>query len=310
MLFQALVRSASAQSELDLAALAAHAAMLEHGFLCTGATERGAPQYSSESSPTNASAVPLLPPLVVGADGAVSLQILPAGWKSATGERYSFAYNHPLKGPAEDFSMKCIAIGSSLAVHAASSVPGTDLLTVTLDASQSLTADAAPSARATEWQDKTAASIARKLLARHDSILVTGTQKSLQVSNTAASDRERPAASVEYPPPRHPSHNDGSDMPWRSPFGPVFPGQEPSPVWMPQGGGSLLGPRHPAWGGGLPGRFGGGAGMMPRFDPVGPGLGEPDPDHMPVFPGFQPGFQGGASGRGPGRLDPDGMFMM
>lgn len=210
--------------------------------------------------------------------------------------------------------MKCIPVGGALVVHAASSLPGSDLLTVTLDASQSSTQpDGSAGAQAKEWQDKAAASIARKLLARCDASPMKGAHKSLSVSSNAAGARDRPAANVDVRP-RRPSREDGCDIPSRSPFSPGHPDLDPLRLWTPHSGGSLLGPRHLAWGGGLPGRFGGGAGMMPRFDPVGPGHGDPDPDHMPVFPGFhpdfQPGFQGGASGRGGGRFDPDGMFIM
>ena len=74
--------------------------------------------------------------------------------------------------------------------------------------------------------------------------------------------------------------------------GPGLPGMDPSQ------GGSLMGPNHPAFHGGLPpGSSGGGLGMQPRFDPLGPPPtrpegddpsnlparrrnGEPNPDHM------------------------------
>eukprot|EP00435_Cladocopium_sp_Y103_P069987 s320_g34.t1 len=107
------------------------------------------------------------------------------------------------------------------------------------------------------------------------------------------------------PDPEYPERPDRFVPPIGDPFRPDFL-RDPRPdFWIPNG---LLGPRHPAWGQVLPGRSGG---MMPRFDPIGPGAGVPDPDHMPVpgRGGGLPTFHDvpGQPGRG---LNPDGIFFM
>jgi len=154
-----------------------------------------------------------------------------------------------------------------------------------------------------------ASSIVLRLLARQHSTTRLVKVLDPNDSNPNTSDKsgtKRPPPQEERPRPGMPDDPDRPFFPMRDPFNPgFFPS---SPVnWTPYGG--LLGPRHPAWGQGVP--FGGG--MMPRFSPIGPGTGEPDNDHLRIpgtgnFPGNFPAFQGGATGGG--RMDPDGMFMM
>mmetsp|Transcript_84902 Transcript_84902/g.245477 ORF Transcript_84902/g.245477 Transcript_84902/m.245477 type:complete len:318 (+) Transcript_84902:88-1041(+) len=311
-----LAAPAAAKSEFDRAALAAHASLLEHGFV-----------------PVAAGQDVITPTLSVGSDGAVSMRLLHSDW-NATPESYSFSYMHPLRGPSETFSLKAVAVGGSLAVHAASSLPGAELLTVALkiDASAADVGDAAVVAmRAREWQEKVAAGVAIRLLARHNSTTRLGKALDAEAADAgperlaAAGGTKRPApvgdaggssddAAMGRPTPLR-GGDIGVERP--TPGNPdLLPGGVPGfrpLLWTPDGG--LLGPRHPAWGQGVPAgpRFGssGGLGFLPRFDPIGPGTGEPEPDHLrvpgihPDFPGF--GFQGGATG---GRMDPDGMFMM
>lgn len=292
MISQVLLSTAPVRNAFDRAALVVHSVMLEHGFVCTGVSESsGQPLVAAQT------------------DGSISMQILPPGWNSSA-DSYSFSYMHPARGSAEAFSLKSLVIGSSLAVHAASSVPGTDLLTVSFDigAETEITQN-----QIVDWQDKVASSIVLRLLARQNSTNRLG--KALDPNDTSqnasSSDKtgtKRPAPQEERPRPGMPDDPTRDPFfPMRDPFNPGFFPSSPA-NWTPYGG--LLGPRHPAWGQGLP--FGGGqGGMMPRFSPIGPGTGEPDPDHLRVpglTPGNFPGFQGGASGLG--RMDPDGMFMM
>mmetsp|Transcript_123753 Transcript_123753/g.309341 ORF Transcript_123753/g.309341 Transcript_123753/m.309341 type:complete len:302 (+) Transcript_123753:85-990(+) len=301
MLLQALLGAdPSARSQLERAALAAHATMLEHGFVCVGSAEPPAEEAVRPTTTTSA-------------DGEVSLCILPKGWNAAP-DNFAFCYMHPLRGASETFSLKALSIAGTLAVHAASSLTTAELLTVTLKVDGAASADA-------EVQEKIAAGIAVKLLARHDSTARLG--KALdasQAASTTPSERtgasKRPAPENEQPTrPGFPLHGDRP-----GPGLPTFPGvggiddARPPLLWTPDGG--LLGPRHPAWGQVIPGRGGrvgggGHGGFLPRFDPIGPGSGEPDPDHLRVpgmFPDNFPTFQGGASGRR--GMDPDGMFIM
>jgi len=296
MLLKALLGAAPVRGECDRAALCVHGTMLEHGFVCGS------------------------PAVTASADGAATLQILPSGWNAAP-DSYAFSYVHPLRGASETFTVKALSMGESgsFVVHAASSVPGAELLTVTL----SLPQGAADEAQLMSWQEKIATTIALRLLARHNSTARFG--KVLEAAEPAAAEKaggtKRPAPEEERPrPPQFPEDDPrylpgGAPVPgFRDPFSPGFldPERRPPLLWTPDGG--LLGPRHPAWGQVVPvGGRGGGGGMLPRFDPIGPGTGEPDFDHlrMPGFePGHFPGFQGGATGRGRGRLDPDGMFII
>jgi len=292
MLYDAILRAVPIlHGDLDRAALAAHAAMLEHGFICVGATEPGADTRAE---------------VMAAEGGSATIQILPPGW-NASPDSYSFGYVHPLRGPAENFTLKALSIGGNLAVHAASSLPASELLSVTLVMGED---------RSMEWREKTAASIAMRLLGRHDSTACLGKAlagpKAEAPGSTGGGTKRSAPPEGEHPRP-NPLGGVGPDQPFvidpTRPEGPGF--RQPPLFWTPDSG-MLLGPRHPAWSGpSMPSR--GGGGMMPRFDPIGPGMGEPDPDHlrvpgMPGFPGGFPGFQGGATGGG--RLDPDGMFIL
>jgi len=291
MMLQALLRVAPTANDMDRAALATHATMLEHGFICVGTTEPA----SSEGA---------VPVVSTDASGGVTLQLLPAGW-NATPESYGFCYAHPLRGASETFSVKALAISGSLAVHAASSSQGGDLLTVTLKVGE---ADL-------DLQEKVAAGIAIRLLGRHNSTARFG--KAVDPAEPPAPQSDRTAPGQKRPAPEGPDRQPvptptpAPERPGLDPF--FFPERGPAPpLWIPDGG--LLGPRHPAWGQPIPvgGRRPGG-GFLPRFDPigpgVGPGIGEPDPDHLrvPFHPDF-PGIPGpGQPRRG---LDPfNGPFM-
>eukprot|EP00933_Yihiella_yeosuensis_P029821 TRINITY_DN23471_c1_g1_i2.p1 TRINITY_DN23471_c1_g1~~TRINITY_DN23471_c1_g1_i2.p1 ORF type:complete len:311 (-),score=56.97 TRINITY_DN23471_c1_g1_i2:149-1081(-) len=310
MLLQALLSTVPVRGELDRVALAVHSTMLEHGFICVGS-----------AGPTGA----VLPVLTTAADGSVSMQVVPAGW-NAVPDSYTFGYVHPLRGSqigaGDTFTVKALAIGGNLAVHAASSVPGADLLTLSLNVNQGATDNDPVSvvARAKDWQEKVSAGIAMRLLGRQNSTARLGKALEAQPESSQAgssgSGTKRPAPEEPRNDPRPgiddemfrpdfpfrpfpggPGNPNIIRDPFRDPFTPGFFRDE-NP-FNPRGGGNLLGPRHPAWGQVVPGRFTGG-GMMPRFDPIMPGMGEPDPDHLPV-PGLPP------QGR---RMDPDGMFMM
>lgn len=313
MLLQALLRAVPVRGELDRAALAAHAAMLGHGFVCVGSTEPAGEEAA-------------IPDVFAAEDGSVSLRVVPPGWNAAL-DSFSFCYVHPLRGPAETFTMKALGVGDSLAVHAASSLPGADLLTVALKVDQGAAEgdQAAVAARAQDWEEKTTVGIAVRLLARHNS--TSRLAKALDASEPAVANNDRTAAGGM----KRPAPEDERPRPDRQmlpvPDRPAFPPfSGPDPFSFPHGGfddsrpllwtpdGNLLGPRHPAWGQGVPvgprGGFGGNGGWLPRFDPILPGTGEPDPDHLRV-PGMHrdfPGFQGGATGGR--RMDPDGMFIM
>lgn len=270
--------------------------MLEHGFICIGTNE------------PNGTASPVLE---TGSDGgSVSIQIVPPGW-NAVPDSYGFVYIHPLRGNDETFTVKSLAIGSSLAVHAASSSAGADLLTLTVpvDKVQEGVMEndhASVITRAREWQEKATVGIAMRLLARQNSTARFG--KALEAQSDDAEKANKASGTKRRAPEESPPHQPGNENerdifrptfpggPFRGdPFSPGFPGVRPV-IWTPDG--DLLGPRHPAWGQVVPGR---GGGMMPRFDPILPGGGEPDPDHLPV-PGLYP-----SGGR---RMDPDGIFMM
>jgi hypothetical protein len=277
--------------------------MLEHGFV----------SVNSPDSPASA-------PVVEGAgDGGAVLQILPPGWNTSA-DVYTFGYIHPLRQSQESFTIKALTMGQQLVVHAASSVPGGDLLTLNIDIQIDAPADsAAVVGRAKIWHEKMSSNICARLLQRQNSTAKLGKFLAQDADTAASSSAKRPAPpDAESPASRRPP--DGHPMP--DPFSPTFSnpffGDTGPLIWTPDrsggsmGGGMLIGPRHPAWGQAVPGRFGG-SGMMPRWDPIGPGSGEPDNDLLPVHPGWRPdnfpAFQGGASGAGR-RLDPDGMFMM
>lgn len=306
MFLQAILSVARVRGELDRAALAMHSTMLEHGF-------------ASVSAPASSG------PVMSGGDGGViSLQVLPPDW-NATPDCYTFHYVHPLRESAESFTLKALSIGGSLVVHAASSVQGAELLTVSL-AVEEAAGDADVAARMKEWQEKMAASVVLKLLGRQNS-----TARFAKGLGQVEQGTKRPAPSAEDPRAADRRMDEerrrldeerrrAGDLDPRpgmiDPFTPSLPWHgdgpptNPFPHWTPVGG--LLGPRHPAWGQFIPGRGGGSGSIMPRFDPVGPGGGDPDPDHLRVpgmTPGNFPAFQGGASGRG-GRMDPDGMFIL
>jgi len=300
MLLNTLLAAVPIRGEADRAILCVHSTMLEHGFQCVAS--------GGETSGS------LVPRVTAGADGSVSLEILPRGWNSSA-DSFSLSYVHPLRESQESFTIKALSMGQNFVVHAASSLSSAELLTVTLTQPTDSAAD--PAAMKT-WQEKISATICMRLLSRHNS--TARFEKALaggEATTEATVGTKRPAPEEERPgtgggerAPERAPHRD------RDPFTPGFldPRGRPPLLWTPDGG--LLGPRHPAWGQVVPGR--GGSGMMPRFDPIGPGGGEPDYDHAPVpgmfpdgdAPFFPPGpgqgfFPGG--GRG-GRFDPDGMF--
>lgn len=305
MLIDGLLKSVPTRNESDRAALTVHGSMLEHGFVCVGRDVSG------------------MLGVAVAADGSASLQVVPTDWNN-TPDTYSFGYVHPLRGGEETFTVKILSIGATLAVHAASSLASSDLLTIILEVGSQ------PDNNSPEgWREKMAIGIAMKLLDRNNSTAKFGKSLAQQVdappqSSASATGSKRPAPAGE-PPNHHDGERPGGwAPPGRFPFpdpgrGGLFPAGgdpfspfpatgEPPIHWTPDGG--LLGPRHPAWGQPVPfgGRGGiGGGGMLPRFDPIGPGhhgLGEPNPDHLRI-PGFEPGhfpaFQGGATGKGGGR---------
>lgn len=314
MLLQALLDVAPARGEVDRAALVVHSVMLDHGFICVGTRE---PEPGTR------------PTIVAGADGALAAQLLPPDWNAAQ-DSFSFGYIHPLQAAEETYTLKALFIGGLFAVHAASSKGGSEVLSVNLDvaADASFEGDEAVpafAARAQAWQEKVAANIVLRLLNRTNSTsrfaraLAQDEGQGTKRRATEASAPQPPRAparpEIERPPPefRPPPDFQPEVFPPRHPD---FPGiSEPRFFWTPSGGGSLLGPRHPAWGQVFPPRRGDGvpSGLLPRFDPIGPGMGEPDPDHLRVpgndpFGQFPPaGFPGGRPG-GSGIMDPDGMF--
>eukprot|EP00929_Paragymnodinium_shiwhaense_P034527 TRINITY_DN18772_c0_g1_i1.p1 TRINITY_DN18772_c0_g1~~TRINITY_DN18772_c0_g1_i1.p1 ORF type:complete len:335 (-),score=49.31 TRINITY_DN18772_c0_g1_i1:322-1326(-) len=275
-LARALVETVAPQGNGDRAALTAHATMLEHGFQ---------PVASGQGAPV----------LTMGADGSCSLQVLPQGW-NASKDSYSFEYIHPLRGVEEKFSLKALAIGTSVALHAASSLPGGDLLTVTLEVGAPSTSSpstegqsaATPSAppltdQLQGWQDKISSGIALKLLGRHNSTSRLGKALAGEAAGTAGSSADASAAASRgkrpAPSPENNRREDDIDMepdrpgraPWpdpgregilppdRDPFGlprGLFPTPSPHPFIWTPNGG-LLGPRHPAWGQTVPGPLGG-----------------------------------------------------
>jgi len=297
MFLRAFLDAVPTRGDADRAALAVHGAMLDHGYVCVGCAE---PHVAA------------VPALQATADGAASLQIVPPGW-NASQDSYSFGYVHPMRGADETFSVKALFIGSSLQVHAASSTQGADLLSATLEVSAPSGDDAlAREKQLQSWQEKISSSVAMRLLQRNNSTARFAKALAQEAegigSATSSGGTKRPA-------PKEPRVEDDDDFrggfrpgmvpdpgrggiwvpPGRDPFGP-----SPNPFWVP--GGGWLGPRHPAWGQTVPG--GAGGGMMPRFDPIGPGLGDPNPDHLQV-----PGIP--RDPRNPGRrMDPDNMFIM
>lgn len=291
------------RGEVDRVMLAIHTTMLEHGFICTGCGEVG-------DSPS--------PALATNGEGQVVLVLVPNRW-NASSDTYSFAYIHPLRGAGETFIVKGVSIGGSLAVHAASSSPGADLLTLTVNISKDA-ADNDPASvavRAKEWQEK-AAGVAVRLLGRDSSTARLGRALEAQAESSGVG-AKRPATEDRRSKPVPENNDDRPERwrpapgePWRDPFNPLFVEEDRRDLvgWLPGGGGEFVGPRHPFFRQVIvPGGRPEGGGMMPRFDPVGPGGGDPDPDH------FQPGGFGPdgvpfrSGGRG-GRMDPDGMFMM
>lgn len=282
----ALLANVPVRNELDRAALAVHSTMLEHGFVSVGAST--APVLSSAS------------------DGAISMQVVPPGWNSSS-DSYSFGYVHPLRGSEETFTVKALSIGSNLAVHAESSTPEGDLLSVTLTVEDNGDSDStAAAARAKDWQEKIAMGVSQRLLSRHNSTARLGSAlEAAPAQANSSGTKRRVVEDQSAQPPDRPERPDrpGFVPPFSDPFRPDF--GDHRPFW-PDGG--LLGPRHPAWGQVMPGR---GGGMMPRFDPIGPG--EPDPDHMrlPGRGGFGglPTFHDLPPGRGGlGGIGPDSMF--
>lgn len=296
MLLNRFLAAVPVRGELDRCALAVHTTFLEHGFICVGCAD-------GESAPS--------PVLAAGASGNLLLQVLPSGW-NAMPDSYSFCYVHPLRGQLETFTVKAIAIANSLAVHGSSSLPGAELLTATLAVEKASEDPEAIAKRLQDWQEKVASLVALRLLSQQNSTARFARQLEASEKATAASSgTKRPAPEVERPPAPDFDMDERTRpfpgiipgiAPFRDPFSPDFFGDDRP--FFPHGG--LLGPRHPAWGQVRPG--GNGGGMMPRFDPIGPGTGEPDPDHLRV-----PGLPGAGDLRDPffagrARRDPDGMF--
>lgn len=276
-MLRALLAAAPPASELERAALAVHSTMLEHGFVCVGVAEPVAPAPVVEAS----------------SDGAASLQILPAGWKAAP-DVYCFAYVHPLRGSEESFTLKALAVGPNLEVVAASSSAGAQLERVAIPVPREAPADQEGAmARAKDWQEKVAESVALKLLNRHNSTKRLG-QAAVQEPGPVA----RPEAGGERPsapqaPGAPPVPLSGPPPPRRP--DPVDPFAGP-PIWTPDYGG-LIGPRHPAWRQFVPGRGpGGGMGIFPSMGPDDLGGG----DMLPGGLG-RPGGLGGV----PGGYHPD-----
>lgn len=285
MLSQALLQAVPARHRFDRLMLAVHGTMLEHGFVCTGTSEPAPSQQglTVASSP----------------DGGCALQVLPAGWNSVA-DHYTFGYMHPARGASEAYTLKALVIGENLMVHAASSLPGAELLTASFTAPRAEGEEGstglAESTRK-EVHEKMASGIVLRLLARQPATSALGQALDTKPQAEAAHGTKRPAPRSEDEQDRRDMAPTGGRVP-PAPFPdvpPVFPGAphfdpDLGPVlWTPHGG--LLGPRHPAWGQGVPvggprggGRFGpsGPGSLMPRFSPIGPGGGEPDPDHLRV----------------------------
>ncbi|CAE8720269.1 unnamed protein product, partial [Polarella glacialis] len=177
-----------------------------------------------------------------------------------------FGYLHPLRGTSDTFTVKALAIGGSLAIHAASSAPGADLLSLTLNVDKAASDNdpVSVAARAKEWQEKVAVGVAQRLLSRQNSTARLG--KALEASSSGIK-RPAPEARQDFMGPDFIDQPDRfrpgypGDLPPNrgDPFTPGFLGRDRPVLWTPDGG--LLGPRHPAWGQVVPGRMGGG--MMP-----------------------------------------------
>ncbi|CAE7034382.1 unnamed protein product [Symbiodinium sp. CCMP2456] len=84
---------------------------------------------------------------------------------------------HPFRQNEDSFTVKAVGIGSSLAVHAASSAPNADLLETKLSVSQDAVDNdpVSVAARAKAWQEKVAVGVAQRLLSRHNSTARLGT---------------------------------------------------------------------------------------------------------------------------------------
>merc|ERR1719272_1475880 len=84
--------------------------------------------------------------------------------------------------------MKALVIGGSLVIHAASCLPGTDLLTVTFN----LTAETEISQNIIQdWQDKVASGIVLRLLARQSSTTRLGKALDAKEASPNSSNTER-----------------------------------------------------------------------------------------------------------------------
>ncbi|CAJ1348646.1 unnamed protein product, partial [Effrenium voratum] len=102
------------------------------------------------------------------------------------GARGMFEYLHPLRGSDDTFTVKALAIGNNLAVHAESSSAGADLLSVTLtvDKENMDNEPVSVAARAKEWQERVAAGISQRLLSRQNSTAVLG--RALEAATVAS----------------------------------------------------------------------------------------------------------------------------
>lgn len=287
MLYEALKSIVQVRGPLDHAALAMHCSMLEHGFVCIGLTE---------SAPGACS-----PTLTADPDNGFSLQIIPPGW-NASSDTFSFGYSHPMRS-GETFTIKAVALGSNLTVHAASSVDGASLhnATLTFDKNTEVSEE-----MVREWQNKISVNVAKKLLldggeAAKAFARVLANEGEVQESKSGQTATKRPAPERDEEERRR-RDAQGIDIPrpmWDDrlpggfdPFTPHWPGQTP---FRPDGG--LLGPRHPAFQGIGPQLIRPGQGMHPRIDPIGPGGMDPNPDHFQPrgVPGM-PGRRGGPGG--------------
>eukprot|EP00439_Symbiodinium_sp_Y106_P077146 s1614_g16.t1 len=171
--------------------------MLEHGFVCVGTSE---PSSSAQ------------PVMTASADGSASLQVLPPGWNSFE-DSYAFFYMHPFRQNEDSFTVKAVGIGSSLAVHAASSAPNADLLETKLSVSQDAVDNdpVSVAARAKAWQEKVAVGVAQRLLSRHNSTARLGTALEAAPSEKAGTKRPAPEE-PRREPPRHDWHLQGLSL--------------------------------------------------------------------------------------------------
>eukprot|EP00397_Hematodinium_sp_SG-2012_P049339 GEMP01056879.1.p1 GENE.GEMP01056879.1~~GEMP01056879.1.p1 ORF type:complete len:260 (+),score=32.48 GEMP01056879.1:41-781(+) len=193
----------------------------------------------------------------------IHMTILPSDWKSVA-PKYAFAY--------DNLDMQALVVGNEVNVHV--SKPDGDLISVTLLDTESTT-----------WADKVKTHLVDKVKAAETRATPAGPSRPAEPTVPVGTTPQRPPRQPWHPFEVEPNPLLDTRMPQRpqffTPDGRLFD-PNPSP-FGPQVPNNWVGPNDPRWGPMID-RNPRVPGMMPRYDPIGPGNIGGDPDNDIIFP--------------------------